>query len=118
MAWPDIQKSDWRLFRQYPYRKQIKSNFESGAVQSRVKMTGTRWMFNTGWSFLSAADYTLLATFFDQNIGSTFNWTHILTDAVWIVRFANDQLPEAEPIGTEGWVLEGLILESTKDSSE
>ena len=109
---PSIRESDWSLFKQSKYRKQEKTPKESGRVQSRPAHTSSRWLFTIGWEWLTIADYNTLVTFFDNNIGGTFNWTHIWTDVVHVVRFSDDILPEVETLGSE-FILgpKGLNLE-------
>jgi len=97
---PSIRESDWSLFKQSKSKKQVKTNMESGKVQSRPVHTSSKWLFTIGWEWLTIADYNTLVTFFEANIGGAFNWTHIWTDAIHVVRFSNDILPEVETLST------------------
>ena len=108
---PSIRTSDWTLFKEVRKRAQVKSPFESGAVQSRPRHTSSRWAFEIGWNWITDDDYALLVTHFDENQGGAFNWTHILTGATHSVRYVEDALPEAVPIGTDYFSLKGLRLE-------
>lgn len=96
---PDIRESDWLLFKQARYKKQLRTSMESGKVQSRPSHTSSKWLFTIGWEWLTIADYNTLVTFFDTYIGSSFNWTHIHTDVVHVVRFSEDVFPEVEFLG-------------------
>lgn len=107
---PSIQKSDWRLFREKVMKRQIITPFEAGYKQSRAAATQMKREFTIGWPSMLRTDYNLLVTFFDTYQGSTFNFTHPITDVVYEVRFLDDELPEAEPIGHDYVRLEGLLL--------
>jgi len=98
---PSIRTSDWKLFKQFKVKRQEKTPMASGKVQSRAVHTASKWYFTIGWEWLTSADYDTLVTFFDTYLGSTFNWTHIHTDTVHIVRFADDVFPEVEFLGPD-----------------
>jgi len=98
---PSIRESDWLLFKQFKYKRQEKTPMESGKVQSRAVHTLSKWYFTIGWEWLTSADYDTLVTFFDDNIGGSFNWTHIHTDTVHVVRFSEDVFPEVEFLGAD-----------------
>jgi len=106
-----IQKSDWRLFKEKPRKRQVKTSFESGHVLSRAAATQMKRVFTIGWPSMLRTDYNLLVAFFNTYQGSTFNFTHPITDVVYTVGFMEDELPEAESIGTDYVKLEGLQLE-------
>jgi len=106
-----IQTSDWRLFREKPKKRQIKTTFESGHVQSRAGATQMKREFTIGWPSMSRTDYDSLVTFFESYQGTVFNFTHPITSVVYSVRFMENELPEAEPIGTAYVKLDGLKLE-------
>jgi hypothetical protein len=108
---PSIRTSDWNQFSENFRKGQVKTKFESGHVHSRARETRGRWQFQIGWNWLTRADYDALAQFFEQNIGGKFNWTHIVTGTVYEVRFSEDVLPTAEPIGLDHVKLSGLTLE-------
>lgn len=110
---PSIRTSDWNQFAETLRKGQLKTAFESGHVHSRAKETRARWQFQIGWNWLTRADYGTLALFFDNNIGGKFNWTHIISGTVYEVRFSDDVLPTAEPIGHNYVKLTGLKLEQT-----
>ena len=112
-----IRASDWKLFDQVRKKGQIRTPYEGGAVQSRPRWTAARWIFTIGWAHLTAGQYDTLITFFDENLGGTFNWTHIITGNVHVVSFADEELPEAVPIGNDYWSIKGINLEETQASS-
>ncbi len=105
-----IQKSDWRLFREKPKKRQIITPFEAGYKQSRAAATQMKWEFTIGWPSMLRTDYDLLVVFFKTYLGSTFNFTHPITSVVYVVGFMDDELPEAESIGTDYVRLEGIKL--------
>jgi len=104
-----------QFFSQKPIKAQIKTPFESGAGQSRPKHTKMRWTFTIGWDIITQAQYVTLYEFFRDNVGSSFNWTHPISAVVHVVRFADDELPEAKHAGhingVFGWEISGLKLE-------
>ena len=108
---PDIRDPDWLLYSQRKYKRQLKSPMESGRVLSRPVHTAIKYIFTIGWKWLTVADYVLLETHLEENIGSTFNWTHSdLT--VYVVRYANDVFPEVKQLDGDYWLgPEELILE-------
>lgn len=108
---PSIRTSDWNQFSETIRRGQLKTKFESGHVHSRARETRARWQFQIGWNWMTRADYDALALFFEENIGGKFNWTHIVSSTVYEVRFTDDVLPEAVPIGLSHVSLTGLKLE-------
>ena len=98
---PSIRESDWSLFKQSKYKRQAKTPMESGKAQSRIVHTSSRWLFTIGWEWLTIADYNTLRTFWDTNLGGSFNWTHIWTDTIHIVRFSDDVFPEVETMSAD-----------------
>lgn len=108
---PSIQKPSQKLFGQQLSRHQVKTGFEGGTVQSFPKHTSSRWVFTLGWAALPDADFISLYQHFDQNQGTTFNYTHPLTSTVYSVRYADDALPNAVSDGLGHWALSGLRLE-------
>ena len=109
--WPSIRKSDWLLFKEKQKKRQIRTPFEAGYVHSRAGVTQMKREFSIGWNWLLRTDYVLLVTFFNSYQGSTFNFTHIISSTVYVVGFMDDELPEAEPMGTLYVKLDGIRLE-------
>ena len=113
---PTLPTPSWQYFDQAPSKAQIITPFESGKGQSRPKHTSMRWKFTIGWQALTQTQYATLCEFYDDYIGSTFNWTHPVTSTVYVVRFAHkDGLPEAKASGFIGgvfaWTISGIMLE-------
>jgi len=73
-------------------KNQIKTDFSAGYVLSRPKWTRSRKTFELSWPTMIDADKQTLQTFFNDNLGDTFTWTHPLTAAVYTVRFGDDEL--------------------------
>jgi len=109
---PSIRTSDWTLFKERPMKKQLRTPFEAGYVQSRAKHTVAKMEFIIGWEWMTRAQYDTLETFFESNQGGSFNFTHPITGSVYVVRFSEeDGFPEVEPMGTDYVKLNGLKLE-------
>lgn len=90
-AWPAIAKPDFPLGddRQYPV---VRTEFETGAVQTRLRFSKQRIVCTLNWNAMSETDYQTLETFFDANQGLTITWTHPVTSASYTVRFRGDSL--------------------------
>ena len=88
-AWPDIQGPSTLTER--PRKKQVRSDFEAGYVQSRAQWTRTRREFELGWNAMHADDKATLEAFFSANQGSTFDWQHP-DGTTYTVRFADDSI--------------------------
>lgn len=95
-AWPSIQDPSYP-FNESTFKRQIKTNFESGAVLSRAGATVSKRIFQLRWNAIPEADYQTLNTFFETNIGLTFTWTHPLTLEVITARFSEDKLDSVIP---------------------
>jgi len=72
------------------YKRQIKTEFETGQVHSRPGATRARGKWTLSYSNLPDLDYQSLKTFFEANIGDTFTWTHPTTAVSKTVRFSED----------------------------
>ena len=72
---PDIMKPDYDLSEEI-ILPQVRTEFEAGYVHSRPRVTRARRRWSLTWKALPELDYQLLATFFTDNQGSTFAWTH------------------------------------------
>ena len=109
---PSIRTSDWQLFKEKTMKRQIRTKFEAGYVQSSAGSTVAKKSFSIGWEWLTRADFAALVTFFETNQGGSFNFTHPITETVYIVRFAEeDGFPETTSLGTTHVKLDGLKLE-------
>jgi hypothetical protein len=112
---PITRKPSPQYFSQSISRPQLKSPFENGAVQSRPRATSSKILFSTGWDAITETEFQALVTFFDTYQGDTFNWTHPTTTTVYVVRFVDDRLPEAQYVGQleseDAWSLGPIPLE-------
>lgn len=108
---PSIRTSDWELFKERPRKRQVRTTFEAGYIHSRAAATLTKKIFSIGWKWLLRTEYNTLVTFFSANQGGTFNFTHPITSVVYVVGFAEDELPDIDSIGTDYIALGGLKLE-------
>lgn len=105
-TWPNIAGPSTLTERSR--KKQHKSDFEAGYVQSRPQWTRTRRDFDLGWNALYKDDKITLEAFFDENQGNTFDWTHP-DGTTYTVRFADDSIEfehKAGPYWTASVVLE------------
>lgn len=71
---------------------QVKAPFKGGYVHSHAAETRAREAWELSWDGLSQTHLNTLFTFFDANIGGTFNWTWAADDATYVVRFAEDEI--------------------------
>lgn len=98
-TWPASLPNPSRL-REVPKKGQIRAEFEAGYTQSRAKWTRTRRLFELEWLALTESEKSTLDTFFDNNLGGTFTWTHPVNETSYTVRFTDDELDETYvPIG-------------------
>ena len=84
--WPDIPNASVLPFRHI--KRQIKAGFQSGYVHSHAAETRSRKRWPLSWKVLKAADLSTLITFFDNNLGGTFNWTNPADSVTYVVRFS------------------------------
>lgn len=89
--WPSMPAADFGTEEEV-YRPQIRTEFEGGYVQSRSRTTREIRRFPLAWETMSNADYTTLETFFKENQGNSFNWTHPMTNVTYACRFSTDSL--------------------------
>jgi hypothetical protein len=90
-AWPGIANPSFPL-QEGDYLPQVRTEFEANYVQSRAKATRARGFWTLYWKAMTDADFATLSTFFKTNLGSTFTWTHPVTDTEYTVRFVDDRL--------------------------
>lgn len=118
-AFPDIRAPHPDYFSQRQYKAQLRASYESGVIQSRCKFTGTIWLFTFGWpqnAALTHAEYNMLVTFFEENQGGIFDYTHWITNDPFKLGFSDNELPEAIPVSNTHWSLTGLHLEGKEVS--
>ena len=106
-TWPNIAEPSRMTERKQ--KAQIKSDMSAGYVQSRAKWTRSRKVFELSWNAMSDADKGLLETFFGDNIGGTFTWTHPLSGTSYTVRFGEGEL-SARYVYVSRWQID-LMLE-------
>jgi hypothetical protein len=67
----------------------IRTEFESGIVQTRPRYTRMRGTWALGWANMRGADYRTLRNFYKQMKGGSlsFNWKHSRENVLHEVRF-------------------------------
>ena len=90
------------------HKRQFRTKFNSGIVQSRAAETRARKQFTTGWKALPDSEYQELLLFFDGYGGKTFYWNDPFGNT-YLVRFSQDALPKAKE---GGWVAEGFAWDT------
>ena len=103
MAWPSIATPSGIV--EFADKGQIKVPFEGGYVQSVAKYSRMRRMFELTWNAMSAANKATLITYFENNQGTTFSWTHPHTSTAYTVRFRDDQLMFTYDLHGKSWVI-------------
>lgn len=90
-SWPAIAKPDYPMDeeRSFPV---VRSEFETGAVQTRLRFTTKRLVATLTWNAMTQTDFATLEAFFDANQGLTFTWTHPVSSTSYTVRFQGDTL--------------------------
>jgi len=89
-------------------KAQIKTKFESGYVQSRVKYTKSRKKFSLVWKYMVYTELfggSGLLDHFDANQGGAFTWTHpdSNVNASFTVRYADDDIKYSRDATTDKW---------------
>ena len=90
-TWPSIQEPSYPIDEEI-YKPQVRTEFESGAVQSRARVTAGKERWTLQWPGMPEADYQTLMAFFETNQGDTFTWTHPVTSTAYTARFSDDRL--------------------------
>jgi hypothetical protein len=89
--WPSIVSPTYGTSVEH-YKPQVRTEFEAGYVQTRVRATLAKKRWTARWNYMPEADYQTLETFFDTNQGGSFNWTEPVTGASYVCRFASNSL--------------------------
>jgi phage-related protein len=86
-VWPDVQLP--LNLDETTEDPAIRSEFESGIVQTRARYTRMRQTWALGWANMRGADYRGLLAFYRQMKGGalSFNWMHPRNGATFEVRF-------------------------------
>ena len=89
---PTLSKDVSVSYEEQIIKPSVRVKFEGNYVQSRPKYTRTQKIFKISFSALTSSDISTLNTFFDDNHGSSFNWTNPVTSTVFNVRFMEDSI--------------------------
>jgi len=73
-------------------KAQIRTPFEDGSVQSRVKHTRGRGKWDLNYDNLTIEESYYIRDFFYTNQGDTFTWINPMDDTSYTVRFTEDEL--------------------------
>ena len=90
-AFPTIQIPDYPMGED-TYVPQVRTEFDSGYVQSKARFTRSRKVFTLNWKAMTAANFATLDAFLVANAGIAFTWTHPLTAVAYSVRHRDDSL--------------------------
>ena len=85
--WPNVQlPSGCRETTENPA---IRTEMESGIVQTRARFTRVRRKWTLSWDYMKGADYRTLRNFFVEMRGSakSFDWKHPAEGSTFQVRF-------------------------------
>lgn len=87
MDWPNVQLPS--SLEETTEDPAIRSEAESGIVQTRPRYTRMRRSWQLGWANMRGADYRLLRAFFEQVRGGAlvFGWRQPRENKVFQVRF-------------------------------
>ena len=92
-------------------KKQHITESAAGYVMSRGRGTVAKKAFDIGYTAMSNTQRDTLQTFFNDNIGDSFDWTHPETGgATYDVVFLEDEL-SFEWIGLDNWSISFSIRE-------
>ena len=70
----------------------VKTNFEANYLQVRKATTRARMMFTLDYSDITKDEFNTLQTFFDNNIGTIFNYVHTEDGLTYQVTFGQDSI--------------------------
>lgn len=93
-AWPTAGISR-DYYTRKPYKRQVRTEMENGAVQSRAGGKRARRLWTVGWKALPNAQYAALEEHFDENLGGSFSFTDPVDGVTYEVRYSKDELPQA-----------------------
>jgi len=89
-AWPSIKAPD--SLADDVKNPVVRTEYETGAVQTRVRFSTARSVFTLSWRSMTEADYQTLLTFFLANQALEITWTHPISAVSYTVRFQGDEL--------------------------
>lgn len=88
----------------------LKNSFEANYLQVRRASTRGRKIFNLKYNAITAAEFDILDTFFQANIGTIFTFVHPETSVNYEVTFQSDSL-DREFISSDFRCNTSVILE-------
>ena len=88
---PDIAGLSYPL-KEQTFLPKVRTEFESGVVQSRPRFTRPKKRFALKWSRLPYTDRLTLDAFFASVGADVFIWTHPLTGVDYKCIFSDDEL--------------------------
>ena len=112
MSWPSIKNPN--SINVSHIRELIKTNYDTGAVESRPKFTKSRKTFELGWKdkgAMSLADLNLLLAAFDTDLGSSFTWENPDTQQSYTVIYSKGQVGYVPIEVGSGWYTVTVSLE-------
>ena len=74
------------------YKAQIRTPFEDGSAQSRVKHTKGRGRWELSYDEVPISYAYVLRDFFYANQGTVFTWTNPMNSIQYNVRFSEDEI--------------------------
>lgn len=75
------------------FRGEVRSDFEGGYAQTRPRTTRGVFQFPAlEWPLMPEAQFQLLKTFANSNMGGSFNWWHPVSSAQLTCRFAGEKI--------------------------
>lgn len=90
-TWPSIVAPSLPIDEE-EYFPQLRTEFESGSVQSVPAFTVSRKKWALTWSKMPESQYQTLNAFFLANQGLTWTWTHPTTGTAYTCRFSDHSL--------------------------
>lgn len=96
-TFPSIRLPDFKTTPVF-YKPRVQTEFEGNYIQSRARATRGRHKWTLNWSYMSETNYQTLETFFNDNIGNSFTWTHPVTSTSYTCVFGSDNITCDEQI--------------------
>jgi hypothetical protein len=113
-TFPTLSQGLDRIDETLAYNPSASSQMENGVVISRAKFTTTKKKWELQYSFLTAADKTLLTTLqITVMVGADkFNWTNPKDSIVYTVRFSDPIQFSAETKLPDLWQAKFTLIEA------
>jgi phage-related protein len=91
-TWPaTLPPPDWDSEEQY-YKPQRKAEFEANYIQVYPRASRGRLQLTLKWKVMTETQYQALKSFFDDNQGKSFTWTHPIAETTHTCVFSGDRL--------------------------